>query len=229
MHSQLPRLPSSAEPRPLSLAQKLAKLHSTPAPTPPGFKEPQFGFPVPTFCGDTPQNNAFRKSWASFFAENRLAAILRRFEEHNGLDAELASIVSRVIEIIVPRLLEPLRIAPVVVHGDLWAGNAIKTTTVTPNGHEVEEQVTFDPASCYAHSEYDLGMMRMFGGFGRDFWTEYESLRGRDKPVAEFEDRLALYELYHHLNHVALFGAAYRSGAMAIMRRLLIKYDTKER
>lgn len=47
------------------------------------------------------------------------------------------------------------------------------------------------------------------------------------EPVAEYEDRVALYELYHHLNHHALFGGGYRSGAMSIMRNLVSKYGEK--
>ncbi|KAJ3144793.1 1-phosphatidylinositol-3-phosphate 5-kinase [Geranomyces variabilis] len=212
----------SASP-PLTLAAKLAKLHSTPAPIPPGFSKPQFGFPVTTYCGDTPQPNSYNASWATFFGENRLHAILRRCEERNGRDLQLAELVSRVVETVVPRLLNPLKIVPVVVHGDLWSGNRI--TTISPGGDH-EEQVTFDPASCFAHGEYDLGMMRMFGGFGHDFWSEYDSLRGKDDPAEEFDDRLALYELYHHLNHLALFGPSYKSGAIEIMRQLLSKYDS---
>jgi len=38
-----------------SLAQKLATLHTTPAPIPEGYSKPQFGFPATTCCGDTPQ------------------------------------------------------------------------------------------------------------------------------------------------------------------------------
>lgn len=29
---------------------------------------------------------------------------------------------------------------------------------------------------------------------------------------------------YHHLNHHAIFGAGYRSGAVSIMQRLIVKY-----
>jgi len=41
----------------LSLAQKLAKLHSSPAPVPRGLPRPAFGFTVMTCVGRTPQNN----------------------------------------------------------------------------------------------------------------------------------------------------------------------------
>lgn len=39
---------------------------------------------------------------------------------------------------------------------------------------------------------------------------------------------MALYELYHHLNHHALFGGGYRGGAVSIMKGLLRKYGGKE-
>lgn len=44
----------------MSLAEKLAKLHSTPVEIPEGYDRPQFGFPVPTCCGDTVQENKYR-------------------------------------------------------------------------------------------------------------------------------------------------------------------------
>lgn len=58
-----------------SLARKLAKLHTTPAPVPPGYDKPMFGFPAPTCCGDTEQPNNYNASWADFYAENRLRFI----------------------------------------------------------------------------------------------------------------------------------------------------------
>ncbi|KAF3358521.1 hypothetical protein VdG1_00081 [Verticillium dahliae VDG1] len=66
--------------------------------------------------------------------------------------------------------------------------------------------------------------MRMFGGFGGAFWKEYEKLVPKAEPKAEWEDRVKLYELYHHLNHYAMFGGGYRGGAMSIMKKLISKY-----
>jgi len=43
--------------------------------------------------------------------------------------------------------------------------------------------------------EYEVGMMRMFGGFRREFWDEYERLVGRAEPRVEWEGRVKLYEL----------------------------------
>ena len=58
--------------------------------------------------------------------------------------------------------------------------------------------VIFDPASFYGHHEYDLGIMKMFGGFGRTFWEKYFETFPKNKG---FKQRQDLYELFHNLNH----------------------------
>ncbi|KAI5456333.1 Fructosamine/Ketosamine-3-kinase [Mariannaea sp. PMI_226] len=207
-----------------SLAVKLAKLHTTPAPRPEGYEKPVFGFPVTTCCGATEQENSFNSSWADFYAENRLRAILREALKNNGADEELEKDVEQVIDKVVPRLVgeQTLKdVVPVVIHGDLWSGNHSRGQIAGQGGCE---EVVYDPSAVYGHSEYELGIMKMFGGFSGHFWKEYESLVPKAEPVDEWEDRVKLYELYHHLNHYAMFGGGYRGGAMSIMRRLLTKY-----
>ncbi|EAQ87015.1 hypothetical protein CHGG_08268 [Chaetomium globosum CBS 148.51] len=44
-----------------SLAAKLARLHTTPAPTPEGFARSEYGIAVPTCCGGTRQDNAWNR------------------------------------------------------------------------------------------------------------------------------------------------------------------------
>ncbi|KAL1648338.1 hypothetical protein SLS58_002091 [Diplodia intermedia] len=223
--SRLSRGASSTAP---SLAAKLAKLHTTPAPTPAGYSQPQFGFPVTTCCGDTPQENGYKSSWADFYAENRLRFILRQSERSNGSDKELRTLVTRTADEVVPRLIGDAHlnggkgVTPVVVHGDLWSGNASRGSIGSLDAEP--EEVVYDPSACYAHSEYELGIMKMFGGFGGSFMKEYHEICPKTEPVQEYEDRVALYELFHHLNHHALFGGGYRSGAVSIMEKLLRKY-----
>ncbi|RAL61744.1 hypothetical protein DID88_002810 [Monilinia fructigena] len=166
----------------ISLAKKLAKLHSTPVPIPEGYREPQFGFPVTTCCGETPQDNGFMRSWAEFFGERRLRSIVKKAELNNGANSELREAVEEgVVRTVVPRLL-----------GDEHLKGA--------------------------------GIMGMFGGFGAVFWKEYHEDKPKDEPAEEWADRCLLYELYHHLNHYAMFGGGYKGGAMSIMRKLLKKY-----
>jgi fructosamine-3-kinase len=158
-----------------------------------------FGFPVPTCCGDTLQDNSFKSSWAEFYAENRLRGVRREGEKKHGRDSELASLVERTVSVVVPRLLRDghLRtraggnVVPVVVHGDLWSGNHGRGTI----GMGGVEEVVFDPSSSYSHAEFEWGIMRMFGGFSGSFEKEYLKLKEKDEPVGEWEDRVMLYEL----------------------------------
>ncbi|KJX99190.1 fructosamine-3-kinase like protein [Zymoseptoria brevis] len=217
---------------PTSLAQKLAKLHTSPAPIPEGYEAPQFGFPVQTCCGDTAQDNNFSSSWADFYANSRLRFIVREAERNQGKDAELSNMVGELCSRVAPRLIgdDHLNggegVTPVVVHGDLWSGNASRGKLP---GMAEPEDVVFDSSACYAHSEYELGIMKMFGGFGGEFMNEYHALVPKTEPKEEYEDRIKLYELYHHLNHYAMFGGGYRSGALGIMRSLVEKYGSDER
>ena len=196
-HSSYSRHSTMSSKPPLSLAAKLATLHSTRAPPPPSSTTPLFGFPVPTCCGDTLQPNTYHHTWSTFYSENRLLPILTKSERTNGPDAELRSLVEKTASVVVPRLLgdEHLNngkgIMPVVVHGDLWSGNKGRGRI----GEGEIEEVIFDPSSCYAHSEYELGIMRMFGGFGDAFMREYHSYIPKGEPVEEYDDRVALYEL----------------------------------
>jgi protein-ribulosamine 3-kinase len=181
-----------------SLAAKLAKVHSTPAPVPEGLETRMFGFPVPTCCGSTEQANDYQRSWAEFYAENRLRAILNASEKSNGPDEELRNTLEITASKVVPRLLGDDHlggskgVVPVVVHGDLWSGNKGKGVIGSKGG---SEDVVFDPSSCYAHAEYEHGIMRMFGGFGRMFWDEYWNTMDKTEPKEEYDDRLDLYEL----------------------------------
>jgi protein-ribulosamine 3-kinase len=191
--------PSSAPSSGQSLAQKLAKLHTTPAPIPEGYEKPVFGFPVTTCCGETPQENKFTESWGEFYVNHRLLSIQARCQKNNGKDDDLKRLVERTANEVVPKLIgdDHLNggkgVRPVVVHGDLWSGNRGKAIIAGQGG---VEDVIFDPSSCYAHNEFELGIMKMFGGFGSSFLNEYHNLCPKTEPVEEYEDRVSLYELY---------------------------------
>lgn len=192
------RAASSAGSEVQSLAAKLAKLHTTAAPTPEGYDKPMFGFPVTTCCGDTPQDNTFEESWADFYANHRLRFILSRAEASNGKDADLRNLVEKTASQVVPRLIGDdhlnggKRITPVVVHGDLWSGNASRGII---GGSGPVQDVIYDSSACYAHNEFELGIMKMFGGFGGAFLREYHEMCPKTEPIDEYDDRVALYEL----------------------------------
>lgn len=145
----------------MSLAAKMAKLHTTPAPVPEGYQKPMFGFPATTCCGDTPQPNGYMESWADFYKNNRLMFILKQSEKSNGNDKELRNLIEQVCGKVVPRLIgdkhlnDGQGVTPVVCHGDLWSGNAGRGS-IGSEGGRVEDLV-FDPSAYYGHGESDLG------------------------------------------------------------------------
>jgi fructosamine-3-kinase len=61
-------------------------------------------------------------------------------------------------------------------------------------------------------------MTELFGGFSPDFYAAY-----RDAWPLEpgYETRRTLYNLYHILNHLNLFGGGYGGQAQRMMERLL--------
>jgi len=98
---------------------------------------------------------------------------------------------------------------PSLLHGDLWGGNFAAAEG---------EPVIYDPAVYYGDRETDIAMAELFGGFGPDFHAAYEEAWPLDDGYALRRD---LYQLYHVLNHLNLFGGAYLSQARALLRGLL--------
>ncbi|TKA50406.1 hypothetical protein B0A53_06261 [Rhodotorula sp. CCFEE 5036] len=192
------------------LAELVAQLHLAPAPA-----SQQYGFPIPTCCGATVQDNTEEPDWATFFGERRIRDLIRRIG-----DAELEKLGGEVQQRVIPHLLGKLDIKPSLLHGDLWSGNARFSRSRS-------QPIIFDPASYYGHSEADLGIMHMFGGFSPAFFQRYHQLVPRSEPREEYEQRVQLYEAYHHLNHALLFGGSYKSGAVSLLRGLLSWADGK--
>jgi fructosamine-3-kinase len=84
------------------------------------------------------------------------------------------------------------------------------------------QDVIYDSSACYAHNEYELGIMKMFGGFGSGFLKEYHDICPKSEPVEEYDDRIALYELYHHLNHHVSITLQQNNDANLVRRHFLV-------
>jgi fructosamine-3-kinase len=100
--------------------------------------------------------------------------------------------------------------APSLLHGDLWGGNIAYDAT--------GKAILFDPAVYYGDREADLAMTELFGGFGSGFYAAYREAWPLD---AGYTTRKTLYNLYHILNHLNMFGGGYLSQAGSMVDRLL--------
>ncbi|XP_062389204.1 ketosamine-3-kinase [Sardina pilchardus] len=167
----------------------------------------KFGFDVPTCCGYLPQNNDWQEDWVAFYAQQRLGHQLDLVEKSHG-DREARELWSQ-LQLKIPQLFADVTVVPALVHGDLWGGNVAECS---------DGPIIFDPASFYGHSEYELGIAGMFGGFNKSFHTAYH---GKIPKAPGFEKRLQLYQLFHYLNHWNHFGGGYRGSSIRIMKDLV--------
>ncbi|MFQ5486860.1 MAG: fructosamine kinase family protein, partial [Gammaproteobacteria bacterium] len=148
------------------------------------------------------------EDWPRFWQQRRLGYQLQ-LAARNGYDDGLRQRGERLLEA-VPLFFNGRQPPPALLHGDLWSGNY----AVTRSG----EPVIFDPAVYYGDREADLAMTELFGGFPAAFYDAYNEAW----PLAPaYRVRKTLYNLYHILNHLNLFGAAYLSQAQAMMEQLL--------
>lgn len=183
-----------------ALGEALASLH--------GGHAPRFGFPHDNFIGATPQPNGWLDDGIAFLVKRRLEPQLK-LAVANGYGALLEERGQRLL-VAVPDLCSGYEPVPSLLHGDLWAGNRGMLKGGTP--------VLFDPAAYYGDREADLAMTRLFGGFGRPFYSAYEAAL---PPEPGSEVREGLHRLYHVLNHLNLFGRNYLAQARALIDRLL--------
>jgi protein-ribulosamine 3-kinase len=179
------------------LGEQLARLHR--------HRQTRFGWHRDNTIGQTPQMNDWSDDWVAFFREQRLGYQVALAV---GKGYDLGRAGARLGERL-PELFEGYEPEPSLLHGDLWAGNW---------GSVDGEPVIFDPAVHYGDRESDIAMTKLFGGFARDFYEAYESIW----PLAPgHERRELLYQLYHVLNHLNLFGASYLARAKSLFDQLL--------
>lgn len=166
------------------LGRQLASLHSVVA--------NRHGLDHDNFIGATPQSNRPADTWLEFYQECRMRPQIRlaRSRGHDVPEAEILDAAGRILSGHDP--------APALLHGDLWTGNAAALADGTA--------VVFDPAPYFGDPETDLAMLGLFGGpLPAAFLRVYG-------PVAPGRAlRRPLYDLYHALNHLNLFGSGYAS------------------
>ena len=157
-----------------------------------------FGWSTDNYIGLTPQSNAWSQSWVDFFRSQRLLPMLNKAKQQS-LSELMVSSVEQVMSCL--DVLLPHKVVPSLVHGDLWGGNlAYDRDALRP--------LFYDPAPYYGDREVDLAMTRLFGELPASFYLAYEEVWPLESG---YRHRVAVYNLYHALNHVVLFGLSYES------------------
>ena len=183
----------------LDAGRQLAQLHSKTAQL--------FGWQHQNTIGATPQDNTPEHDWIDFWKSRRLGTQLE-FAEQKGYRGTVIDICTELTE----RCDSFIDHKPAasLLHGDLWSGNLSYDNVGRP--------VIFDPAVYYGDHETDLAMTELFGGFHASFYSAYREV----KPIdSGYSVRKRLYNLYHILNHMNLFGGGYEGQAVSIAQGLL--------
>lgn len=163
-----------------------------------------FGWQHDNTIGRIDQRNTPHDNWIDFFRQARLAPQFTLAQNYlSRQDRDKAQrLLTKLDHLIVP---PPY---PQLIHGDLWSGNYMV--------NEQGEATLIDPAVYYGHGEADLAMTQLFGGFPTAFYQAYQTVNPLDK---DYPQRADIYNLYHLLNHLNLFGEGYLSAVQATLRR----------
>jgi len=167
----------------------------------------QFGWHRNNTIGATFQRNTWTDDWITFWRDQRLNFQLE-LAAQNGFSGRLQSSGERLLSCF-HHLIDHAPQASL-LHGDLWSGNISYNLQGEP--------VIFDPACYFGDREADIAMTELFGGFNANFYTAYNATWPLDTG---YQTRKSLYNLYHILNHLNLFGAGYAGQAQNLIDRLL--------
>ena len=177
-----------------NLGHKLAELHK--------HQSSDFGFFNDNFIGSLLQHNNIHPNWAKFYISQRLLPQIELANSKKLLeqkDVPNSETMQKVCNDIFKQ------VSPSLLHGDLWSGNYLISTEGKP--------YLIDPAVYYGHSEVDIAMSKLFGGFGTSFYETYHSSFPKTQ---EFDARIELYQLYYLLVHLNLFGKSYYNSVKQI-------------
>lgn len=181
------------------LGEQLSELHRTGT-------APAYGLDHENYIGSTVQVNGWVDDWVEFFAARRLLPQMELAARTGNLTASRRAMLERLIARL-PGLLSGVERQPALIHGDLWGGNVI----AGPGGPAL-----IDPAVSYSDREAEIAFTELFGGFSASFYAAYNATWPLDPGYPE---RRELYNLYHLLNHLNLFGEGYAYQVDAVLRR----------
>jgi fructosamine-3-kinase len=180
------------------LGRALAHLHQLPVPA--------YGLPLGNTVGVVQPPSPDYADIVAFYQEQRFGPLLDALAHLGRLSEPRRTRLVWVVDHL-DRWIDPARSRPSLLHGDLWSGNWIPTPDVP---------YLIDPTVYYGDRESELAFTELFGGFPRAFYDAYQEIWPLDP---DYPDRRPLYQLYHFLVHLLLFGESYAADVDRILGR----------
>ena len=186
----------------LELGKQLASMHK--------ITTNSFGLNQTNWIGLTKQFNKQETDWVVFYRDQRLLPQLE-LAYSKGYTTALEEKATKLLNNL-NVFFEDYSPVPSLLHGDLWSGNWGTFCHKKP--------VIFDPAVYYGDREADIAMTLLFGGFSQEFYESYSSVW----PISPgFNIRQDLYNFYHVLNHLNIFGISYLLQSENLLDKLILK------
>lgn len=177
----------------IQFGRALAELHR--------ITQDRFGLDHDNFIGQTVQPNTLEQNAVTFYREQRF-----RFQQDlarksgklpKSVDVKLDKLLDSL-----DKWLDPGGGKPALLHGDLWSGNYFAGS----RRNSAPQPFIFDPAAYFGRREAELAMTELFGRLPQSFYEAYDEAFPLPSGYAE---RKKLFNLYHLLNHLNLFGTSY--------------------
>ncbi|MEM1107244.1 MAG: fructosamine kinase family protein [Planctomycetota bacterium] len=180
------------------LGRGLAELHRR------SRRQSKYGFDGPNYLGRLPQDNTPTETHVDFWRDRRLLPLIDRLSAYPAV-VDLGRRLADRLDELIGGGDEP----SVLIHGDLWSGNACA---------DRDGRVwIYDPACLNTNREVEFGMTRLFG-FGPRFEAAYQEVW----PLqAGWERRVEVYRLHHLLSHLWHFGGGYEPQCLSLLNRLV--------
>jgi len=179
------------------LGMALARLHAAGAPC--------FGREDRRTTGSRALPNDPKPTWSSFYATCRLLPLAKLAADAQALPPAAIAALAR-LACSLDRFDDGQ--PPSRLHGDLWAGNRVIDNA--------GRSWLIDPAAHGGHREFDLAMMRLFGGFSPTCFAAYEGVA----PLSDgWRERVALHQIAPLVVHAIKFGGGYVGSAIDAIAR----------
>ena len=186
------------------LGEQLAEMHRAVV----GSENPgYYGLDHDNFIGSNPQWNDWNMGWIDFFRKMRIGKQMTIAMNNGMMTAKRQRLLSKLMDHLEDWIDEE-HCRPSLLHGDLWGGNVMAGPGGVP--------VLIDPAVYFGDREAEIAFTTLFGGFDRDFYQAYQATWPLDPG---YQERKSIYNIYHLLNHMNIFGGSYAGQVDQVLQR----------